>query len=68
MKHDVERTKTSKTYTVLLIILLLSAIVLIGGVCLYNRAQIATIRKAQEDGFVPKSKRDIARDEEIKNV
>ncbi len=66
MKHDVERTKTSKTYTVLLIILLLSAIVSIGGVCLYNRAQIATIRKAQEDGFVPKSKRDIARDEEIK--
>lgn len=66
MKRNANRKQTSKTYTVLLIILILSALVGIGGVSVYNRAQAKRIEEAKASGFVPKSKRDIAREEEIK--
>ena len=67
MKRNADRKQTSKTYTVLLIILILSAIVTIGGVSVYNRAQAKRIEEAKANGFVPKSKPDIARADEIKN-
>lgn len=66
MNRSTGESKASKTYTILVIVLILFTIISIGGVCIYNRIEAKRIEEAQEKGLVPKSKRDIARDEEIK--